>query len=68
MEKLLLANIRAGDEEMATLAKARAMAVRDGILAINPELKPRLFLMTTEIYAEPETGPASRVEFGINAK
>jgi|GEM_PF-1068021 len=68
MEKLLLANIRAGDEEMAALAKARAMAVRDGILAINPELKPRLFLMTTEIYAEPETGPASRVEFGINAK
>jgi len=68
MEKLLLANIRAGDEEMAALVKARAMAVRDGILAINPELKPRLFLMTTEIYAEPEAGPASRVEFGINAK
>jgi uncharacterized protein involved in outer membrane biogenesis len=68
MEKLLLANIRAGDEEIAALAKARAMAVRDGILAINPELKSRLFLMTTEIYAEPESGPASRVEFGINAK
>ena len=68
MEKLLLANIRAGDEEMAALAKARAMAVRDALLGIDPELKPRLFLMSTDIYAVPEEGPASRVEFGINAK
>jgi uncharacterized protein involved in outer membrane biogenesis len=68
MEKLLLANIVAGDEEMAALAKARAMAVRDGLLAINAELKPRLYLMKSDIYAVPESGPASRVEFGISAK
>lgn len=68
MEKLLLANIMAGDEEMAILAKGRAMAVRDGLLAINPELKPRLFMMKTDIYAEAVTGPGSRVEFGISAK
>jgi len=68
MEKLLLANIQAGDEQMAALAKARAMAVRDGLIAINAELKPRLFLMTTDIYAAPETDSASRVEFGISAK
>ncbi|MCD6526110.1 MAG: DUF748 domain-containing protein [Desulfuromonas sp.] len=68
MEKLLLANILAGDEEMAALAKARAMAVRDGLVAINEELKPRLFLMKSDIYAPPQDGPASRVEFGISAK
>lgn len=68
MEKLLLANIKAGEDEMAALAKARAMAVHDGLIAINAELKPRLFLMTTDIYAEPVDGEASRVEFGISAK
>lgn len=68
MEKLLLANIQAGDDEMAALAKARAMAVHDSLIAINIELKPRLFLMTTDIYAEPKDGSVSRVEFGISAK
>jgi len=68
MEKLLLANIRAGDEELAALAKARAMRVRDGLVSLNEELKPRLFLINTDIYATPENGPASRVEFGISAK
>jgi hypothetical protein len=57
-----------GDEQMAALAKARAMAVRDGLIAINAELKPRLFLMTTDIYAAPEADSASRVEFGISTK
>lgn len=68
MEKLLLANIQAGDEQMAALAKARAMAVRDALIAMDADLKPRLFLMTTDIYAAPEAGAASRVEFGISAK
>lgn len=68
MEKLLLANIRAGDEELAALAKARAMVVRDGIVAINEELKPRLFLMKTDIYTAPQEGVASRVEFDISTK
>ncbi len=68
MEKLLLTNISAGDEELAALANARAMAVRDGLVAINAELKPRLFLMTSDIYAPPSAGAPSRVEFGISAK
>ncbi|MDY0189226.1 MAG: DUF748 domain-containing protein [Desulfuromonas sp.] len=68
MEKLLLANVRAGEEELAALANARAMSVRDGLIAINAELKPRLFLMTSDIYAPAQEGVASRVEFGISAK
>jgi hypothetical protein len=68
MEKLLLANVRAGEEELAALANARAMSVRDGLIAINAELKPRLFLMTSDIYAPAQEGVASRVKFGISAK
>ena len=68
MEKLLLANIRAGEEELAELAKQRAMVVRNTLEGLKPELKPRLFLKKTDIYQAPDEGPASRVEFGISAK
>ena len=68
MEKLLLANIIAGEEQIAGLAKNRALRVRNTLEELNPELKPRLFLKSGDIYQKPETGPASRVEFSISAK
>ncbi len=42
MEKLLLANIVAGEEEIAELAKNRALAVRDALVNANNEIKPRI--------------------------
>ena len=69
MEKLLLSNILAGDEELGELAKQRALVVRDALQTLQPELKPRLFLKQTNIFQKPaEDNSASRVEFGINAK
>ncbi len=68
MKKLLLANILADDEQMAELAKLRAMAVRDALVADNEEIKPRLFLKKADIYQLPKDGPASRVEFNISSK
>ncbi len=68
MEKLLLANIRAGDEEMRQLAKARAMAVQSTLVAANEKVKPQLFLTQPDIYQPPKEGPAGRVEFKISAK
>ncbi|MDX2478739.1 MAG: DUF748 domain-containing protein [Desulfuromusa sp.] len=68
MEKLLLTNIPAGEEQVQGLAKARALAVRDALQAVNEEIKPRLFLKKTDIYQPPKDGPASRVEFNISSK
>ena len=68
MEKLLLANILAEEEQMAELAKLRAMAVRDALVTVNEEIKPRLFLKKEDIYQLPKDGPASRVEFNISSK
>ncbi|MDA3902841.1 MAG: DUF748 domain-containing protein [Desulfuromusa sp.] len=68
MEKLLLTNILAGEEQLQELAKLRAMAVRDALEAVNAEIKPRLFLKKTDIYQPPKDGPASRVEFNISSK
>ncbi len=68
MEKLLLSNIIAGDEQLSQLAQQRAMTVRDELEVLKPELKPRLFLKKNDIYKKPDEGPASRVEFSISAK
>jgi hypothetical protein len=68
MEKLLLANIRAGEEEMQTLAKDRALAVRDLLIAADETIKPQIFLKSVDIYQAPEKGAASRVEFNISSK
>ncbi|MDX2494140.1 MAG: DUF748 domain-containing protein [Desulfuromusa sp.] len=68
MEKLLLTNILAGEEQIQELAKARAMAVRDALVATSEEIKPRLFLKKTDIYQSPKDGPVSRVEFNISSK
>ena len=65
MEKLLLANIIVEEEQLADLARDRALAVRNALEAINEELTPRLFLKKTDIFAAPKEGLASRVELGI---
>ncbi len=68
MEKLLLANIVAGEEEMAELAKSRALAVRDLLVTSNEAIKARVFLKKNDIFQSADKGPNSRVEFGISAK
>lgn len=68
MEKLLLANIRADDAQMQSLAQTRARSVRDRLIADNEAIKPRIFLKTVDIYQRPEKGSASRVEFNISTK
>ena len=68
MEKLLLANIVVGEEQIQELAKGRAMAVRDALVVDNEEIKSRLFLKKVDIYQLPDEGPASRVEFNITSK
>lgn len=68
MAKLLLANIRAGDEQLHALSQARAQVVRDTLLASDEEIKPRVFLKTVDIFQPPEKGVASRVEFAISSK
>ena len=63
MEKLLLDHIDNGEEEMQELAKARAIAVRTALVAVNEEIKPRLFLKKTA--PENETELASKVVLTI---
>lgn len=65
IEKLLLAHIVVGEEQLADLARDRALAVRNALEAINEELAPRLFLKKTDIFAAPKEGSASRVELGV---
>lgn len=68
MEKLLLANILVGEEELGQLAKRREAAVQKELIRIDPELKPRIFLKNAEITKPPEKGQnPARVEFGIAA-
>jgi len=65
METLLLTHIVVEEEQLADLARDRALAVRNALESINAELTPRLFLKKTDIFAAPKEGPASRVELGI---
>ncbi|MDT8421754.1 MAG: DUF748 domain-containing protein [Desulfuromonadales bacterium] len=68
MEKLLLANIIVGDEQLAELAKQRAQKVRDFLVAENESIKPQIFLKPTDIYQAPKEGAAGRAEFSIASK
>lgn len=65
MEKLLLTHIVVEDQQLEELARDRALAVRDALQTANEELKARLFLKKTDIFAPPSSGSASRVELGI---
>ncbi len=68
MEKLLLSQIRAGEERLQELAKKRMMAVRDALVAADETIKPRLFFTQNDIYQLPKKGAVSRVEFNISSK
>ena len=68
MKKLLLANIRAGDEEMQRLAQSRAKAVREILFTASEKVKEQIFLKNVDILQKPESGTASRVEFNISSK
>ncbi len=56
------------EEQLQNLARARARAVREALVAENKEIKSQLFLKKVDIYQLPEDGPASRVEFNITSK
>ncbi|NOY14476.1 MAG: DUF748 domain-containing protein, partial [Deltaproteobacteria bacterium] len=68
MEKLLLANIRVGEEQLQALAQARGQVIRNTLIAADEEIKPRIFLKTVDIFQPPKKGPVSRVEFNISSK
>ncbi len=68
LEKLLLSNMRVGNEELNSLAKARASTIQENLVLQNPDLKPRIFLKNTVITTPPEKNKKpARVEFGIAA-
>jgi len=65
-EKLLLANMTAGEEEMEQLARERAVAVRDYLVEAAGMPPERVFLNMEQIDLPPEKGePAQRVSFGV---
>ncbi|TLM67171.1 MAG: DUF748 domain-containing protein [Deltaproteobacteria bacterium] len=70
LEKLLLANIRIGPEELAALAQARARAVTAALTAPGGIPRERVFLATTDYAAPPAVAGLgrSRVEFGMAVK
>ena len=68
MEKLLLAHIIVGDEQLALLAKQRAFAVRQLLLEQKENIAAQIFLDKTDIDQPAASGPASRVEFTISSK
>ncbi|AMV71228.1 DUF748 domain-containing protein [Desulfuromonas carbonis] len=68
MEKLLLANIPAGPQQLQELASARAEAVQTYLQQQGSEIGPRLFLKNAPIEQPPAKAgeAASRVEFGLS--
>jgi hypothetical protein len=67
MEKLLLANLRVGAEELQTLAQSRAQAVISALVERGRMPRERFFLATADIAAPPADAhiSRSRVEFGV---
>lgn len=60
MEKLILANLRVGGDELRQLALRRAGAVRDALIAAAPDAATRLFLL------DPRTAtPGNRVQLTL---
>jgi hypothetical protein len=67
MEKLLLANLRVGAEELQMLAQSRAQAVISALVESGRIPRERFFLATADIAAPPADAhiSRSRVEFGV---
>ncbi len=66
MEKLMLANLPAGDEQMKQLGKARAEAVQVWLIEQGKIAADRLFLVPSKAGdAAPEPGKGNRVDFSL---
>ncbi len=69
MEKLMLQNAKAGDDEMRQLANQRAQAVRDALLATNQVNAERLFIVAAKPLTGEEAaqakGKPNRVDFAM---
>ncbi|PLX75621.1 MAG: hypothetical protein C0615_07800, partial [Desulfuromonas sp.] len=66
MEKLILANTEAGEEQMQQLADGRAKTVYDYLVQELQMPVERVFLKQDDIYAAPEEGAGgNRVGFGV---
>jgi uncharacterized protein involved in outer membrane biogenesis len=70
LEKLLLANLRVGPDELQALAQARAQAVIVALVEHGGVPRERFFLATADITALPADAniSRSRVEFGVVVK
>jgi hypothetical protein len=68
MEKLMLANIPAGDDELRDLANRRAKAVADWLSTVGKIPRERIFLLPPKLVADgsgPKDAPLARVEFAL---
>ena len=67
MEKLLLANLPAGDEALASLAKARAERVQVWLIEKGKLAPERIFLVKPQASDRPASSelPAARVDFSL---
>ena len=65
MEKLLLANLAAGDPELKLLAQKRAQAVRDHLIQVEGLSPEIIFLKQQDIYHPPDKQSGSLVAFGL---
>ncbi|BCR06478.1 hypothetical protein DESUT3_35470 [Desulfuromonas versatilis] len=67
MEKLLLAHLPAGEEQMRALAWGRATVVRNYLIQEGKLSPERIFLQRQDVFKAPEEqgAGASRVEFGV---
>ena len=70
MKKLIFANTTVGDEELALLARERAVAVKNYLVSEAKAPRERVFEKTGAIFENPKEAdtPSSRVEFGLAAK
>ncbi len=70
MQKLIYTSTIVGDEELAQLARARVMAVKEYLVSGGGVQRERVFEKSGPLTENPgEAGiPASRVEFGLAAK
>jgi hypothetical protein len=69
MEKLILANTTADEDEMQQLAQLRAKQVVDNLIQVQGMTPERVFIKRDDIYTQgdAETGQLARVGFGVGA-
>ena len=67
MEKLIIANTPAGDDEMQSLADARGRAVHEYLLQVAKLPVERVFLKQDDIYRLPDEKDASGCRVGFGA-